>query len=409
MALSIDRLTNVIFVPKADLQLVQATPTEIRQLDINAFRLELKDIEDEPDGITYTDTHRHVQPISIGGVTLARVVEILEPYTITFEDGNYQVNLVGANSNIADRTNLNQVGIRSANSAGLTFSQEIENQSYNGKISIDTLDGLSGTQYPRGTPSDPVDNWTDAVTIANRLKFESFRLSHTLILPVASTLDGFTIEGSNVVDSVVVLQDGTTNSLDLVDLTFTGNCGTGYFVARRCILGTLTNFEGGLFECVLNGQITLSGAMSGTADISFMNCVSGYPGDTPFILDCNGFDGDIQFRNWSGGLVVRNFSGGGSMSIDVSQGNVTIEPSCTAGQILVRGIAQITDNSGAGCNVVDRVLFGATEQTRLKETWQRFGLDPANPLRTTTTQVTVDGITIDLTGDGVSSSTHTRQ
>lgn len=125
MALSIDRLTNVIFVPKADMQLIQSTPSEIRQLDIDAFRLELKDIEDDPSGIGYTDTHRHVAPISVGGVTLARVVEVLEPYTVTFEDGQYQVNLVGANSNIADRTNLNQVGIRSANSAGLTFSQEV--------------------------------------------------------------------------------------------------------------------------------------------------------------------------------------------------------------------------------------------------------------------------------------------
>ena len=119
MALSIDRLTNIIFIPRADMTLVQSSPTEIRELDIDAFRLELKDIEDDPFGIGYTDTHRHVQPITVGGVTLARVIEILSPYSITFEDGQYQVNIVGGNSNVSDVTNLNQVGLRSSNSVGL--------------------------------------------------------------------------------------------------------------------------------------------------------------------------------------------------------------------------------------------------------------------------------------------------
>lgn len=125
MALSVNWLTGIISVPRSDMQLIQTLPNEIRQLDINAFRLELKNMEDG-EGITYTDTHSHIAPITVGGVTLARVVEILEPYTVTFEDGQYQVNLVGANSNIADRVNLNQVGVRSANSAGLTSSAAID-------------------------------------------------------------------------------------------------------------------------------------------------------------------------------------------------------------------------------------------------------------------------------------------
>jgi hypothetical protein len=57
--------------------------------------------------------------ISVGAFELARVIEIVNDYTITFEDGQYAVNLLGANSNIADRVNVNQVSVRSANSAGL--------------------------------------------------------------------------------------------------------------------------------------------------------------------------------------------------------------------------------------------------------------------------------------------------
>ena len=128
MAISINWLTRVINVPRADMTLVQSTPTEVRELNINQFRLTLKDIEDD-DGIAFQTTHNHYPEIGVGGLVLARVVEILPPYTVTFEDGQYAVNLVGANSNIGDRVNQNQVSVRSFNSAGLvsqtTITEEI--------------------------------------------------------------------------------------------------------------------------------------------------------------------------------------------------------------------------------------------------------------------------------------------
>lgn len=123
--ISINWATSVINVPKADTTLIQSTPTEIRELDINTFRLALKDIEDNEQGINFPTTHSHNTTVSIGGVTLARVVEILAPYTVTFENGSYAVNLVGANSNISDRTNVNNVSVRSANSAGLIQTTEL--------------------------------------------------------------------------------------------------------------------------------------------------------------------------------------------------------------------------------------------------------------------------------------------
>lgn len=119
MAITINWATKVINVPKADLTLIQSNPTEIREMDVDWFRLQLKDIEDNVEGQPFTDTHRHNTEVTLGGLTLARVVEILAPYTITFEDGQYAVNLVGANNNVADRTNVNQVSVRTNNSAGM--------------------------------------------------------------------------------------------------------------------------------------------------------------------------------------------------------------------------------------------------------------------------------------------------
>ena len=118
MAISINPLTHVINVPRADLTLVQASP-EIRELDLDVFRLQLKAYEAAEYGIYLLKTHNHNTQVTLGNLTFARVIEILPPYTVTFQDGQYAVNLVNANSNVSDKTNVNQVSVRSANSAGL--------------------------------------------------------------------------------------------------------------------------------------------------------------------------------------------------------------------------------------------------------------------------------------------------
>lgn len=115
MGISIDWGTKIISIPKADLAWVEG---ETYKLDIDWFRMQLKGLEDGEPGIAYPDTHKHNTEVTIGGMTLTRVVEIINGYTVTFEDGQYAVNLTGANSNISDVVNLNQVSVRSFNSAG---------------------------------------------------------------------------------------------------------------------------------------------------------------------------------------------------------------------------------------------------------------------------------------------------
>ena len=116
MAISINWATKVINIPQDYLTDLGGG---IFELNVNTFRLDLRDIEDNEDGIPFQYTHTHNTEVTLGGLTLSRVVEIIAPYTITFEDGQYAVTLVGANNNIADRTNVNQVSVRSSNSAGM--------------------------------------------------------------------------------------------------------------------------------------------------------------------------------------------------------------------------------------------------------------------------------------------------
>jgi len=120
MALSINYKTGLITIPKADLTLVTGT---LYELNVNTFRQWLKDLEDDESGMAWADTHTHNTQYTIAGVTYARAVNIINGYSVEFEDGSYSVRLVGANTNLADIQSgilmQNTVQVIPGNSAGL--------------------------------------------------------------------------------------------------------------------------------------------------------------------------------------------------------------------------------------------------------------------------------------------------
>ena len=149
MAISIDPLTFVIYVPKSYMTLTQSSP-EVRELNVNAFRLDLKDLEDDESGIYLPKTHNHNTEVTLAGLTYARTVEIISPYTVEFEDGQYTVNCVGANHNISDVKVANQVSLIVNNAAGLITNAQIEFSSFNGGVSVDTSSTHSRLEQPSG-------------------------------------------------------------------------------------------------------------------------------------------------------------------------------------------------------------------------------------------------------------------
>ena len=116
MAFSVDWPNKTVFIPKVDLTLISASP-EIYELDVLVFWASVHDIQDG-EGITYDTIMASNAPATIGGVTLVRVVEVINDYQIEFEDGPYQINLVGANNNILQTRVQNQVSLNPSNSAG---------------------------------------------------------------------------------------------------------------------------------------------------------------------------------------------------------------------------------------------------------------------------------------------------
>ena len=120
MAISITYATLVIYVPKAYLNPESGT---IYSLDSDVFRLDLKDLEDDEEGIAHPDTHRHNPEVTIAGVTYAKTIEIINNYSVEFEDGQYTVIIEGSNNNFHDVLAgilvQNQVQVIPTNAAGL--------------------------------------------------------------------------------------------------------------------------------------------------------------------------------------------------------------------------------------------------------------------------------------------------
>jgi len=119
MAISIDwGNTDVIYVPQSYLTLVSGT---LYSLDTETFRTDLKALESTEAGIAFPDTHVHNTEVTLAGITYARFIEIISPYTVEFEDGAYTVLLEGSNNNIGEPGIIvqNQVSVITQNSAGL--------------------------------------------------------------------------------------------------------------------------------------------------------------------------------------------------------------------------------------------------------------------------------------------------
>ena len=353
MATSINWGTKVITVPRADMTLIQSVPTEIRTLSLDAFRRGLKDLEDGAEGMSFLDTHKHNTTVSVGGVDLARVIEIINGYTVTFEDGAYAVTLLGANSNVGDVVNVNQVSVRSSNSAGLVTSTAIEFGEYGGGVTLDAINGIDGTIYPTGTPRQPSNNLTDALTIATARGFSQINIRGDFTFAVSDVVNGFKFIGESPTKTLLTLTEAASiTSCVFENLTAVGTLDGGCDLFE-CHITTLNYVDGSVRECQLNaGVMTLSGTQA-----ELVRCWSGVAGTSTPEVNMGGTGTDLLVRDYQGGIELSNYTSGvNNVSIDMASGHIKLASSIISGAFLIRGIGKLTDLSiGAAVNSDDLI------------------------------------------------------
>jgi len=360
MAISIDWSTKVITVNKADMAVVSVSP-EIYELNLDTFRLTLKDLEDDEEGMPFLTTHSHVAPITVGGVTLARVVELINGYTVTFEDGQYAVNLVGANSNIADNTNVNQVSVRASNSAGLTYSTQMENLSFaNSSVWVDTANGEDSSQYPVGTNTRPTSSIANATAIVAARKMpKKIVIIDDTYVDASDNLTEYTVTGASC-HTVLTLNAGCiTEGMTLEKLVFNGT-GNGALCADSAICTGLVDFEGYLKSCGISGEIRITSNDGAHHVLDFCTDLNSEESSPTFNM-AGTANATLVVRGWSGSIKITNLTQADSVvQIDSLSGHIYIDSTCNNGLIYARGISGLTDDSTGSCNVVTTDLHKLT-------------------------------------------------
>lgn len=413
--ISIEWSTRIISVPKDYL-----TPTvnpSVFNFDTDEFRLDLKALEDGETGMAYPDTHRHNTEVLLSGVTYARVIEIINGYTITFENGFYAINFYGSNNNYADVTNVNFVSIRPNNSAGLIVDPAVEEAlHYNGVVYYDADNGVSGSEYPIGTSAKPVNNNPDLLLIVQRLN--AFEVKTKSDIHLTFDINNFDITG--VIPGLILFPHGyMMDKCKITAMKLNGDFNGSHVFVNDAMIQNATNIHGIIKNTWLNGYLSITP----DENLNITDCQSSIPGsDSPIIDMTAGEDTTLSLRKYSGGIQIRNCDTASSIAtLEVLTGKIHLDPSCTAGYISARGGSGVLLDVVGGGNVEDLGTYvdttalhiGAAAEIpveftdKLTEVWELHGLDIAKPLLVTQTKRTFGSVDQDIITIGSGSAQET--
>lgn len=336
---TVDLGTKIIFVPQSFLTYTGGTNYT---LDTIAFKIALRDLEDNDIGITALPMLNYNTAVTLGGIQYAPIVEIINGYTITFESTGtpYAVTLVGSNNNILDVTNLTDVAIRSSNSAGLVQTVEIQHSSFNNEITVDELNGTPGTLYPIGTTRVPTKYIVDAVLLASTRGINTLKILGDATLVTGDNVSELLILGSNAARTYIDIETGAnTYNTEFREATITGFL-DGNTIIRNCYVFDLEYVNGFLFSTELAGYINLGG--NSTAHI--MDCFADINSVT---IDMGGTGQSLNLLNFSGDVIITNKTGNDKIEIHLNSGEITLDPTVTnVSNIHIAGIGSLVNLTG---------------------------------------------------------------
>jgi len=233
-----------------------------------------------------------------------------------------------------------------------TTGHEIYHQAYQHTVYINTVTGQSGTIHPYGTREIPVNNLADALVIAAEHKFPTLHIEGSLTVSGGEDISGYTVIADRSLNNEVIVTDGTTSETYFTDLTVSGTM-NGSVRYTTCVLGAINNFDGGAKNCLLTGNITITGTGAN------------------YLTDCDTYVTDASYKQIDvgdkllniikcrGNYELVNYTGASAVTVDLVSGHLKVASSCVSGIITVAGLVNLVDESGAGCNVIDATLTEA--------------------------------------------------
>jgi hypothetical protein len=206
----------------------------------------------------------------------------------------------------------------------------------------------SGTLYPLGTQLFPVNNLTDAKTIAADRGFDEFYVLGNLTIGFGEDVSNLHFYGQgatfNVKKTTITLTSGcVTSNAHYHQLMIQGVQG-GESNYHECLIGNLTNAHCHYDNCKMVGPVQFSTGIGSTHTTDLINC---YTSNTEYVVDCNGSQLKQVYNNFFGKIKFINATNAGTViTLNISSGEVTIDSTCTAGTFNIRGNAVLTNSSG---------------------------------------------------------------
>lgn len=304
--------------------------------------------------------------------------------------------------------------------ASSTYGGVMRQLSYQGKIFLDGDLGTAGTAWPLGTQQYPVSNFADALTISNAESVPIIHMESESVILATDDVTGCIIEGHHPLKVQCQVSAGAVTTNAQFREVYLRNADLdGSVICRESVLENVTGFQGFAFQCMLNpGTLQLTGA----SDTHFLDCFSGQPGTSTPVVDINGKNADIGIRGYWGGIRLENNTTANNISIDMGSGQIILASTCTSGTIVCRGTGKLVDTSGNtintgtwnGVSVLNEMSLDAggamtaTQDARLRELHQIFGLESGSPLHVTASTRAVASVTQTITGDPAASTVVTR-
>jgi hypothetical protein len=240
----------------------------------------------------------------------------------------------------------NEILKTSSSSATNANSSQLEHGTFNNHVIVNITSGTAGTTYPIGTSSEPVNNISEAVTIANSRGFSEIVVQGNLTLDTGDVIDGFVLTGGNTNNTTITVNAGASiSNTEFKDCLIQGTLDGGSLITN-CILGNIDYVDGiisgSMFQT--SSTVTLSGA--GTAHL--LNCYSGTAGTGTPTIDFDGSGSALIMRGYEGGILLTNKTGADNVSIDLASGQVRLDPDAvtgvTSGTIVCRGDGKVVNH-----------------------------------------------------------------
>lgn len=245
-------------------------------------------------------------------------------------------------------TPFTQIILARSSSATQSDIEAIQFASFQNGVHIDVLHGQSGTDYPIGTREYPVNNLADAKAIAVERGFYLFHICHgDFILGAGDNVDGYTLIGECSVRTTVIVEAGCSTVKTIFETMALNGTLNGRTVLKMVAIANLAGFDGVANSCFLFGDIGLAG----TEGALFHDCQDGIAGFGVPSIDMGGSGRSLTIGKYAGGVEVKNKTGADDeVSINLVAGRVILANTITAGDIIIRGVGHLINNSD-GANV----------------------------------------------------------